>query len=89
MPLLIDLITTKKILLQSLVLSIASCGSECWVFENTKRKLKLSNFGAKAEKRMLTFNRRKMSFIGHILRSKDITCDPFMGTVLVREEEKG
>lgn len=88
MPLLIDLITTKKILLQSLVLSIASCGLECWVFEN-KKKLKLSNFGAKAEKGMLTINRRKMSFIGHILRSKDITCDHFMGAVWVREEEKG
>lgn len=58
-------------------------------FLKTKRKLKLTNFGAKAEKGMLTINRRKMSFIGHILRSKDITCDHFMGTVLVREEEKG
>ena len=28
-----------------------------------------------------TLNRRKMSFLGHILRSKDISCDIFMGSV--------
>ena len=34
------------------------------------------------KKRLLTeINRRKMSFVGHVLRHKDISCDLFIGSV--------
>ena len=33
------------------------------------------------ERLLATLNRKKMSFVGHILRRKDISCDLFMGSV--------
>jgi len=33
------------------------------------------------ERLLTTFNRRKMSFIGHVQRHKDISFDLFMGSV--------
>ena len=33
------------------------------------------------ERLLTTINRRKMSFVGHVLRRKDISCDLFMGSV--------
>ena len=33
------------------------------------------------ERLLATINRRKMSFVGHVLRRKDISCDLFMGSV--------
>ena len=96
---------TKKRLLWSLVFSIASYGSECWVLKKSdekkieafemwcyRRLLRISWTDMKSnewvlekidcKERLLTaINRRKMSFVGHILRHKDISCDLFMGSV--------
>ena len=33
------------------------------------------------ERLLTTINSRKMSFVGHVLRHKDISCDLFMGSV--------
>ena len=36
------------------------------------------------KERLLTINRRKMSFVGHVLRHKDISCDLFLGSIYRR-----
>ena len=33
------------------------------------------------ERLLATINRLKMSFVGHVLRRKDISCNLFMGSV--------
>ena len=33
------------------------------------------------ERPLATSNRRKTSFVGHVLKRKDISCDLFMGSV--------
>ena len=96
---------TKKRLLQSLVFSIASYGSECWVLKKGDKK-KIETFElwcyrrllritwtakktnewvlermACKERLLITLNRRKISFVGHVLRSKDLGCELFMGSV--------
>ena len=40
------------------------------------------------ERLLTTINRRKMSFFGHVLRHKDISCDLFMGSVY-RKRSRG
>ena len=39
------------------------------------------------ERLLATINKRKMSFVGHVLRRKDISCDLFMGSVMETEAE--
>ena len=97
--------TTKKRLLHTLVFSIASYGSECWVLKNIDKKkieafelwcycrlLRISWTEKKtnewilnkmdvSERLLTTINRRKMAFVGHILRGKDITSDLLVGMV--------
>ena len=92
-------ITTKKRLLHTLVFSIGSYGSECWLSKNIdKRKIEafeswyyrrllriswtekktdewILNKMDVSERLLTTINRRKMTFVGHILRGKDITSD--------------
>ena len=98
-------ITTKKRLLHTLVFSIASYGSECWVLKNIDKKkieafelwcyhrlLRISSTEKKtnecilnridvSERLLTTINRRKMAFVGHILRGKDITSDLVIGMI--------
>ena len=39
------------------------------------------------ERLLINLNRRKMSFVGHILRSKNTSYDLFMGSVMETEAE--
>ena len=95
----------QKRLLQSLVFSIATYGSECWVLKTSDKKrfeafellcfrrlLRISwtdkktnawtleNINCK-ERLLTTINKRKMSFIGHILRSDLLEKDLLVGSV--------
>ena len=99
-------ITAKKRLLHTIVFSIASSGSECWVLKNidrkkieavelwcyrrlfcicwTEKKTKewILNKMDVSQRLLTTINcRRKMGFIGHTLRRKDITRDLLLGMV--------
>ena len=98
-------ITAKKRLLHTLVFSIASYGSECWVLKNIDKKkieafelwcyrrlLRISWTEKKtnewilnkmdvSERLLTTINRRKVAFVGHMLRGKDITNDLLLGMV--------
>ena len=93
---------TRKRLLGTLVFSVYSYGSECWVLKKSdeekikafemwcyRRLLRISWTEMRSnewvlekmdcEERLLTtINRRKMTFVGHVLRYKDISCDLFM-----------
>ena len=39
------------------------------------------------ERLLETLNGQQISFVGHILRRKDISCHLFMGSVYVKEAE--
>ena len=97
---------TKKRLLQSLVFSIATYGSECWLLKNSNKR-KIEAFELWCYRRMLriswtekktndwvlnkaescnsrllnVINRRKLSFVGHVLRSNGLDKTLVIGMV--------
>ena len=98
-------ITTKKRLLKSLVFSIATYGSECWVLKTTDKK-KINSFELWCYRRLLRIKwtdkktneyflskigtierlltiivKRRMAFVGHVLRKGDICKDLLIGAV--------